>query len=756
MYKINNKNFIEIKKDDYIILQIIPTKSNKNNKTDSIASLVNSMHSKMFTIRNRKLNIKVPLKASYYIHITKSEVTFYFIIPKSSISRFKSKLSEVWKNVEIKEIEKLPINLNECTKYQLFYKMNDALSLNVDKRNNSLLNANMSVLEILESNESAGIFYNFIPTSERESNYFRSRDYIDIINRYKNGENLKKNKNIIDLGVITIKILFEIVEDIISNILRSNKNDNVVIPISKRISSSTERKASSDICKTQTLVVSKSTNKDREEEIAISTCNTFNTIGEDEDNQFIYKKFKGVINIRKPRLLDVKENMTSVEECSNFLALPGADLINQYKNISHNKILEIKIPECLENGEIRIGTVKCKDKYQEAYYSMDEQIKRMSRVLLGSQGAGKDYYMCNLAKDIIKAGRGLIVIDYIDKCQLANNIKSITPTNRLLEIDCTNINQIQAFAYNELKFNESDSVESKIAIAMQNAEQLQVLLDSINDNNSQLTPRMLRYLYAASTVVYYKNINSSFKDVIDILTNPKKRMKLINELNKQEKEFLLDEIDDIKDLNKKTDKNGNIENYDTKVDGIIDRISWLKTNMYTKFAFSKDSRNNIDFVDAINKNKVILIKIPEKQFKSKMIRNVLATFFLSKVWLAKQEGATEAYTELFINEIHQSYNCQLLLENILVEHRKFNLIPTLAMHYLSQCTEKCKKSILGSGASFLLLSGCDPQAYKDLSLQFDRYGYEDSSITELERYHALCLIKNEDKGYSAFVAKLPS
>lgn len=756
MYKINNKNFIEIKKDDYIILQIIPTKSNKNNKTDSIASLVNSMHSKMFTIRNRKLNIKVPLKASYYIHITKSEVTFYFIIPKSSISRFKSKLSEVWKNVEIKEIEKLPINLNECTKYQLFYKMNDALSLNVDKRNNSLLNANMSVLEILESNESAGIFYNFIPTSERESNYFRSRDYIDIINRYKNGENLKKNKNIIDLGVITIKILFEIVEDIISNILRSNKNDNVVIPISKRISSSTERKASSDICKTQTLVVSKSTNKDREEEIAISTCNTFNTIGEDEDNQFIYKKFKGVINIRKPRLLDVKENMTSVEECSNFLALPGADLINQYKNISHNKILEIKIPECLENGEIRIGTVKCKDKYQEAYYSMDEQIKRMSRVLLGSQGAGKDYYMCNLAKDIIKAGRGLIVIDYIDKCQLANNIKSITPTNRLLEIDCTNINQIQAFAYNELKFNENDSIESKIAIAMQNAEQLQVLLDSINDNNSQLTPRMLRYLYAASTVVYYKNINSSFKDVIDILTNPKKRMKLINELNKQEKEFLLDEIDDIKDLNKKTDKNGNIENYDTKVDGIIDRISWLKTNMYTKFAFSKDSRNNIDFVDAINKNKVILIKIPEKQFKSKMIRNVLATFFLSKVWLAKQEGATEAYTELFINEIHQSYNCQLLLENILVEHRKFNLIPTLAMHYLSQCTEKCKKSILGSGASFLLLSGCDPQAYKDLSLQFDRYGYEDSSITELERYHALCLIKNEDKGYSAFVAKLPS
>ena len=43
-----------------------------------------------------------------------------------------------------------------------------------------------------------------------------------------------------------------------------------------------------------------------------------------------------------------------------------------------------------------------------------------------------------------------------------------------------------------------------------------------------------------------------------------------------------------------------------------------------------------------------------------MIRNVLATFYLSKIWLSKQLGATESKTELFINEIHQSYNCQLL------------------------------------------------------------------------------------------------
>ena len=112
----------------------------------------------------------------------------------------------------------------------------------------------------------------------------------------------------------------------------------------------------------------------------------------------------------------------------------GKSIIEQYNNIKHNKVLELKAPKCLEQGEVRIGEVKCKDNKQMTYYSTDEQMKRLGRVLLGPMGAGKDYYMTNMAKDIIKVGRGLIVLDYIDKCQLADNIKAITPIDRLIEI----------------------------------------------------------------------------------------------------------------------------------------------------------------------------------------------------------------------------------------------------------------------------------------------------------------------------------
>ena len=134
----------------------------------------------------------------------------------------------------------------------------------------------------------------------------------------------------------------------------------------------------------------------------------------------------------------------------------------------------------------------------------------------------------------------------------------------------------------------------------------------------------------------------------------------------------------------------------------------------------------------------------------------MCTFYLQKIWIAKQEADKNIQTEVFINELHQCPHAQLLLEDILVEHRKYNITFTFAMHYLDQLTTKCKKSLLSSGASFMLLSGCDPEAYKGLSVYFEKDGYTETDLTELERYHALCLIKNEDAGYSSFICKLPS
>ena len=747
--------YIEIQKAEYTHIQVIPSKSCRNTNTDKILVLANTMYKKLdrlIRIENKKLIITSKLKLSYYIHITKRCTEFYFIVPTVFYSQVKTKLSETWKNVEIKKVNALPININDCTKYQLSYKLNDVLSLNVDKRSNSLLNANLSVLEILQDDEAVGIFYNFIPMSQKEQNYFKISSQ-EALNNFSKGINLKKSKNIVDLGVISLKFLVDFINGLLNAFLSAPKNShNIINPVEKTTSSSTQRKAKSDIIKTQAIICAKSDEKEREKQLCTTTFNTFTSLN--GDNELEMEEVKKNIDIYKDDI-KVKYNYTSTLESGKFVNVAGKDIIEQHKNIKHNKLLELRAPKCLEDGEVRIGEVKHKDDKQMTYYSTDEQMKRLGRVLLGPMGAGKDYYMTNMAKDIIKVGRGLIVLDYIDKCQLADNIKAITPIDRLIEINCANPKQLQSFAYDEYKYSDSDREVDKIDICMQKAQQYNMLLDTINDVNSTLTPRMLRYLNAAATIVFRVNQYSSFKDIIDVLKNPTKRDNIISLLPASAKELLQDEIDDLEELSKR-DKKGNIENAYSKIDGILDRISKLKSSsIYTKLSYISESTNNVDFIKAINEGKVILIKIPAKRF-SKTMRSLLATFFLQKVWIAKEQGATETQTELFINEIHQSYHCQLLMEDILVECRKFNLTPTLAMHYLSQGTKKLKESILASGSSFLLLSGCDKKAYDELKHYFEKDGYSENDLVELDRYNALCLIKNEETQYSSFVCKLPA
>ena len=124
------------------------------------------------------------------------------------------------------------------------------------------------------------------------------------------------------------------------------------------------------------------------------------------------------------------------------------------------------------------------------------------------------------------------------------------------------------------------------------------------------------------------------------------------------------------------------------MEGILDRSALLDSmSSHMELALSKSPDENINFVDAIRENKVIVIEIPEQEFPSQMLRNIMATFFLSKVWLAKQILASEdnqPTTELLFDEFYKCPNAQLLFEIIFAEARKYKLISTVAIHALSR------------------------------------------------------------------------
>ena len=726
--------YFEIQSQEYVYLKLIPSKSIRNNRTYSILDLVNKMYlniNKLIKIEDNKLIIKTQLKASYYIHITKEKINFYFIVPKLFYSKFRVKFKEIWKSVEIKEVNSIPIITG--SQYQLIYKNKDFLSTSTDMRNNDLLSANLSAVELLQDGEEAGILYNFLPTSEKQCKYFKSTCQ-KFIREYKN-TNVKYTSNAI--SNLIIKILSYSIDFINStlNFLFDVKQVDKQINFNK-LSNNTNKKATSDICKTQIILSSKAKTTNREKSIIDTISNSYSVI--EDDNKFICKKIKH--NIRNLN--------TSIYECGNFIALPGADIIQQFPQINHNRVYNKDFPKCLATGDILIGN---SIKNMPVYYSTDKEISRLGRVLIGGMGCGKTHYMQNLAKSIIAKGDGLVVLDIIRDCNLAESIKQVTPKDRLIEIDCSNHTQLQGFCYNELICNSSDKYR-KLAKCMEKGTQLHILLNTIN-SDTKLTPRMLRYFYAACTVVFYKNINASFKEIIEVLLYPDTRKNILERLTENEKKLLSDEIKDLCDLNK-VNKNGTIENYDSKIDGIIDRISMLKTNLYTKLAYNTQGNNNIDFVKALDQNKVIIIKAREEDFTNRNIRDLIATFYLSKVWLSKQIKS-DTRTEIFIDEINLFPVAQVILQDILTECRKYSLIPTISLHFLDQCSKKCKNAILSSGCNFLLLAGADVKCFIELKELFNKEGYAETDLLELKRYHALCLIRNEDNVYSAFVVKLP-
>lgn len=745
MLSIPISKYFEIKNQEYIYLKLIPTKSIKNNKTHDILRLVNKMFislNKLICIEDKKLVIKTQLKASYYVYITKEKINFYFIVPKIFYSKFKVKFKEVWKSVEIEELDNIPL-IENGIQYQLMYKKKDFFSTNADMRNNELLNANMTIIELLQSDEEVSILYNFIPTSEKQLNYFKASCQ-KFIKEYKESSVKYTSNKLLNIVIKILDYSIDFINSTLDFIFDIKQTERKVV--FDKLSQKTLDKSNSDICKTQILITTNGNSKSRSKTIAESLIGTYSEVS--NDNELVSKRLKKEIDITKPVLPYVKILNTSIYEDANFVALPGDSIIKQYKSIEHNDIYDKAIPNSLKTGDLFMAHSL---KGEEVYYSTDKNFSRLGRVLIGGMGSGKTNNMTRLAESIIQKGDGLVVLDIIKDCELAENIKAVTPRNRLIEIDCSDVHQLQGFCFNELTCNSPDKYR-KIAKCMEKSSQLYMLLNTINAE-TKLTPRMLRYFNAACTISFYKDSNSSFKDIIRVLMSPNSREDLLHGLSGNDKVLLEDEINDLMELDK-IDKNGNVENYDTKIDGIIDRISILKTNLYTKLAFNKSAANNINFVKALNENKIILIKAREEDFTNRSIRDLIATFYLSKVWLAKQISS-KTKTHIFIDEINLFPTAQIIFQDILTECRKFSFIPTISLHFLNQCNKKCKEAILSSGMSFILIAGADIRNFFELKELFIKEGYTESDFLNLKRFHALCLVKSDEKVYSAFVVKLP-
>jgi len=537
---------------------------------------------------------------------------------------------------------------------------------------------------------------------------------------------------------------------ITSNIIESNK----------RLSDSTLRKKDKTVLDAQILIATDSIDKTRRNNISQSVCNSFNILDEEGGNELISKKVKSkeIINIEDYKFKNVGENTFSVDECQNFLQQPGRNLMKSL-GIKHVEVEEVKVPPELSQGYISLGEVKCKGEVQESYIEDKYDTGSLPLVAIGSQGAGKTTYMSNYFRFANTKKEGGVIIDFIKNCEMSEEVIGYLPSKDVIILNYTKAEDIQGFAFNEFKFNDDMSTFEKLELTNKQAQQILTFVDSINVEQP-LQARMRKYLSASANVVFASGENS-LKEVVRCLENYETRAFYINKLEGEEKEFLEDEINDLRALDEYSKPSAKEERYivgtkNDRIDGIIDRISLLREDFKLKYMFNKGSKGNIDFAEQLEKGKTIIIRMPQDSFK-KHAKNVITTFLLSKIWIATEiRGKLNKRpkpTHICIDELFQCKTAMDMLKNdeVLPQTRKFGAKFILSAQYCDQISPIID-TLEGAGSSFMLMSGTSEKDFKRFKNKLEGFEYED--LKDMKQYSSMNVV-HYSKGYVGFISQLP-
>ena len=753
--------YFKIINPNYIYLRIIPDTSIRNYNsaviTKAITTLYKTLNNRIHKI-NKTWNVEEPAKVSFYMYICRNDVYFYFIVPDYAEKLLKEKISSTWPKSTIEKVSKIPMFSENALKYEISYLKEDALSIDLNKKCNEPLNSILNVLNILQEDDKVGVFYNFMPCSQKGW----KKEWNRTIEKLKSNQPIDKEKcSGKYYAMITGYIIFNILDVVLELFteflgggnIRKNKtlSEVAITKISDlKLSGATLKKKESTMINTQLLVMSESDDKIREKNNVISVCESFKTLS--EDNEFIYRKVNTSFKPTDFKMKKVMTNKMSIDETQNLLELPGRELLLKYKNISMVDTLEEKVPEQLKDGYMELGEVKYKDTKNKAYLPNDKLYGNLPVTLCGPEGSGKSTILVRKAYESWKAKKACIVIDYIKNNEVSRDIIKIIPKEDIIIINCGEHNGIQGLGYNEIVTDSKDPYNILEASSMQ-AEQDVCLIDSCNPE--PLSGRMLKFYIAAANVVHiqpYMNMSN----VIECLENYIKRAEYIKYIDNQDQiiqQELAGDIQTLKELDD-YDKQGNIVGTKSNtINYITDRIIKLKSNMQLKHMYYKNCNNNVNFVNAIKEKKIILVMMPQIKFATPISRNVCATYFISKTWLAAQiRGSKEDKPDvvnIIIDELYQVPIAENLIGETLEQARKFGNRYMFSCHNFNQLKIA---PILKSEGSYIFTHGADRLNYEAFKDELDPYTFDD--MKNIKEFHALNLIKYSG-GYAKFISKLP-
>jgi len=717
----------------------------------------------------KKIVFETEYKISFMIDIKNGNADFYFIVPERFERQIEEKIKMIWPRATVKLLdEKVTPFSEDIEVYQMSYKKEDALSLHTDQRTCEPLISLLGAIDIMKEDDRVGVLFNFIPCQQFgwQTTYNRTMRKIDdlkMVDKKQNSLEYIAKSTVIATAKIFADFL-KVIDDFSGGSEKRASDSwladlNSMFEERKQLKQATKDKKNLDIVNAQIAVISDSKDKDRRTDNAISVCNAFGKMGEDADNDLVYKRKK----MKKLFIEDIQPNLQmntlSINEAAEFLQIPGRNILTQYGKIKAINNTETKVPEELQAGVMCIGTNTCHGVDTKAFLSTDLDYKNLTLCIIGPTRAGKTNLICHLSEDAVLAGETVIMFDFCGNCEVSDAIAEHIPKDKVLNIDCSVFESLQGLGYNEVRpLNDSMFEVYKCA-----KMKTQYLVDFVNSINldTKLEPQMARYLKAASYVVFIAE--GPIKDVFAVLENHIKRHEYIGRVPQNQLENLEEYINYLDELDKWS--NGTKENppeiigtQGSKIQGILNRIDLIKDNAYTELMLKKGCENNIDLVEEMEKAQLVCLRMPEVMFATDSERSTYCTYWLTKILAALQIRYVNIPNEedrvkvnVIFDELYQIPECQALLKRHINRIAKKTCKPIISCHSLEQI-KYIRPELKNANTSYLFISGCDKANYEELKEELAPFELED--LLTLPRYHSLNLIKCND-GFARFITKLP-
>ena len=187
-------------------------------------------------------------------------------------------------------------------------------------------------------------------------------------------------------------------------------------------------------------------------------------------------------------------------------------------------------------------------------------------------------------------------------------------------------------------------------------------------------------------------------------------------------------------------------------------MTQLESDPYFKKMLAQRPNPNEDFLKFIDEGKTINISIPQniEGFEQQSLRDVVALYYFSRIWLAVQsrvDNDNARPCHVLLDELYTIPGTITLIKNHVTEFRRHRLGLVTSCHNFRQFGEGFEQ-IESANANFFLFSSVEKKSFDLLKERLQPYTYDD--VTALKPHHALILQGSATDKTSVYTGRLPN